>query len=204
MGLRVDVGVHAQRHRRLDAQLGGHLLQALQLDVGLDVEAVHADLQRTAHVVAALADAGEDDLARFAAGGQHAFQLAARDDVEACAEAGQHVEHAEVGVGLDCEAHQVRHAGQRVGVGVVLRLDVGARIDVGGGAEALGNRGQRRAFREQLAAAVVERLHAGLLKESGRPRLGGMRRTLRIRNGLCCYRLFHRPEDTADPSGRSR
>jgi len=60
----------------------------------------------------------------------------------------------------------VRHAGQGVGIGAVLRLDVGAGIDVGGRAEAFGNGGQGHALREQLAVAVVEGLHADPLEEN--------------------------------------
>ncbi|MNE50398.1 hypothetical protein D3C80_1449680 [compost metagenome] len=126
---------------------------------------MHADLQRPAHVVAALADAGEDDLARLATGGQDAFQFAARDDVEAGAETCQHVQHAQVGVGLDGEADQVRHALQGIGVGVVLRLDVGARVDVGRRAEALGDGGHGHAFREQLTVAVDKGLHGTPLEK---------------------------------------
>ena len=160
MGAGVDVRVHAQGNRRALAEAGGHFLQALQFLGGFDVEAVHADFQGATHVLAALADTGEDDLARLAAGGQHALQFTARDDVEAGAQARQQVQHAEVGVGLHGEAHQVRQTGQRIGVGAVLGLDVGAGIDVGGGAETFGNGGQGHAFREQYVVAVAEGLHA--------------------------------------------
>src|SRR5690606_39207853 len=64
--IRVGAGVHVRVDPQGDgrglAQLGGDRLQALQLDVGLDVEAVHADFQGAAHVVTGLADTGEDDL----------------------------------------------------------------------------------------------------------------------------------------------
>ena len=159
MGTGIHVRIDPQRHRRLHAQLGGNLLQALQLVGGFDVEAVHADFQRAAHVVAGLADAGEDDTARLSAGGQHTLQLTARDDVEAGAEARQHVQHTQVGIGFDGEADQVRHAIQRIGIGPVLGLDVRAGVDVGRGAEALRECGQCHAFREELTVAVREGLH---------------------------------------------
>ena len=54
----------------------------------------------------------------------------------------------------------MRHSDQRIGVGAILGLDVGAGIDIGGGAEALGDGGQSHAFREQYVVAVVEGLHA--------------------------------------------
>ena len=140
-------------------QLGSHLLQALQLVGGLDVEAVHAHFQGAAHVIAALANAGENDLFWFATGGQYALQFTAGNDVEASAEAGQDIQHAEVGVGFDGKAHQVLDALQGVGIGTVLGLDVGARVNVGRRAEALGNGGQGHAFREQLAVAAGKSLH---------------------------------------------
>jgi|GEM_PF-6075133 len=159
MGAGVHVRVDAQRHRGDHAQLGGDQLQTLELVGGFDIEAMHADFQRTTHVVAGLADAGEDDALRLAAGSQHALQFAARDDVEARPEARQDVEHAEVGVGFHREADQVRHARQCVGIGPVVRFDVRAGVDVGGGAEALRESGQRHALREELTVAVREGLH---------------------------------------------
>lgn len=87
---------------------------------------MHTDFQGAAHVVAGLADAGEHHLGRIAAGGQDTLQLTAGNDVETGAEARQHIQHPEVGVGLDREADQVRHAGEGVGIGAVLGLDVRA------------------------------------------------------------------------------
>ncbi|MNZ26104.1 hypothetical protein D3C78_432870 [compost metagenome] len=159
MGAGIHVGVHPQRHRGLHFHGRGHVLQALQLVARLDVEAVHAGFQGAAHVVAALADAGEDDAPGRAAGGEDAFQLAAGNDVEARPLARQQVQHAEVGVGLDRVADHARHAGQGVGIGLVAGLDMGAGVDVGGRAEPGGDIGQRYAFREQLTVAVSESVH---------------------------------------------
>jgi hypothetical protein len=89
-----------------NAQLGGDHLQALQLVGGFDVEAVHADFQGAAHVFTGLADAGEHHVGTPASG-QYTLQLATGDDVETGAQARQHIQHAQVGVGLDREAHQV-------------------------------------------------------------------------------------------------
>src|SRR5690606_29600002 len=125
-----------------DVQFSGNLLQALKLVDRLDVEAVNAHFQRTAHVVTGLADAGEDDALGLAASGQHALQLTTRNDVKASTEARQDIQHAKVGVGFHRKADQMGHACQCVGVGPVLRFDMGAGIDVGGGAEALRESGQ--------------------------------------------------------------
>ncbi len=154
--------VDPQRDRRTYAQLGGHLLQALQFFGGFDVEAVHAHFQGPSHVFAGLADAGENDPVGTAASGQYTFQLATGHkghNVKAGTQAGQQVQHAKVRVGLDRKADQVRRAFEGVGIGAVLRLDMGPRVDIGGRAKALGNGGQSRAFREQFTVAVVESVH---------------------------------------------
>ncbi|EKM95965.1 hypothetical protein C211_09668 [Stutzerimonas degradans] len=101
----------------------------------------------------------EDDTVRLAASGQHALQFTARNDVEARAQARQYVQYAQVRIGFDGEADQMRHAIQRIGIGPVLGFDVRAGIDVGRCAEALRERGQRHALREELTVAVREGLH---------------------------------------------
>lgn len=127
VGAGIDVRVHAQRNRGANAQLGGDHLQALQLVGGFDVEAVHADFEGATHVVTGLADTGEDDLVSAAASGQNAFQLATGNDVETGTETGQDIQYAEVGVGLDRKADQVRHAGQSIGVSQILSFDMRAQ-----------------------------------------------------------------------------
>ncbi len=163
VGASIDVRVHAQRDRGANAQLGGDHLQALQLVGGFDVEAVHADFQGAAHVVTGLADTGEHDLVGAAAGGQNAFQLATGDDVKTGAQTRQDIQDTQVGVGLDREADQVRHAGQRIGERQVLGFDVGAGVDVGRCAKAFGDGGQGNPFREQLTVTVVKSVHGGSL-----------------------------------------
>ena len=164
MGTGVDVGIDPQRDRRDHTPLRGHLLQPFQLVGGFDVEAVHAHFQGAAHVVTGLADAGEHHPVRIATGGQDALQFTAGNDVEAGAEAGQDIEHAEVGVGLDGKADQVRQTGQRIGIGAVLALDVRSRIDVGGGAEFLRHGAQGYPFRMQFSCTDSEDFHGGSLE----------------------------------------
>jgi hypothetical protein len=65
-----------------------------------------AGFKRRAHFLARLADAGEDDLVRAAAGRQDPRQFTAGNDVEAGAEIGEELEDGEVGVGLDRVADQ--------------------------------------------------------------------------------------------------
>ncbi|MNQ37980.1 hypothetical protein D3C85_515380 [compost metagenome] len=192
VGAGIHVGVHPQGYRGFHFHGCGHVLQAFQLVARLDVEAVHAGFQGAAHVVAALADTGEDDARGIAAGSQHALQLTAGDDVEARTLARQQVQHTEVGVGLDRIADHARRAGEGVGIGLVLGLDMGTGIDVGRRAEPGGDIGQRYAFREQLTVAVSESVH-GDLPVSGYTRLSGV-----------LSLLFRRPADKAGLSGRSR
>ncbi|MNG89930.1 hypothetical protein D3C79_488130 [compost metagenome] len=120
---------------------------------------MHADFQGAAHVVTGLADAGEHHAISAPARGQDTLQFTAGDDVEACAEARQDVQHAQVGVGLDREADQAGGSFEGIGVAAVLGLDVGARVHVGRGAEAFGDGRQGHAFREQFTVAVVESVH---------------------------------------------
>jgi hypothetical protein len=85
----VHVRVDADADGRAPATGPGHLVDDVQLGQALDVEAADARLERAADLGARLADAREHDLAGRAAGGQHALQLAARDDVEAAAGVGK-------------------------------------------------------------------------------------------------------------------
>ena len=63
-----------------------HLAQRLELRLALDVEAEDALLERVGHLLARLADAGEDDLVGRHAGRERAAQLALGDDIHAGAE----------------------------------------------------------------------------------------------------------------------
>jgi len=159
VGARINVRVDPQRDRRANAHFGGHNLQALKLFSGLDVEAVHAHFQSTTHVVTGLADTGKHNLVSRAASGQHTLQLTAGHDVKTGAKTRQDIEYTQVGVGLDGETDQVRHAVQGIGVSVVLRLDVRPGIDVSRRAETLGNGRQRNTFGEQLAVPVIKSVH---------------------------------------------
>jgi len=175
----IDVRVDAQRNRRANAHFGGHDLQAFQLFGGLDVKAVHADFQGATHVVTGLADTGEHDLVSLATSGQHTFQLATGHDVETGAKTGQDIEHAQVGIGLDREAHQMRHAAQGIGVSIVLRLDVRPGVNVSRCTETFGNGRQRNTFGEQLTVAVIKSVHGVPLLVLVRLRLRRLRLVFR-------------------------
>ena len=76
-----------------------------------------ARFERLLHLGARLADAGEHHPRRIDAGGQHALELAARDDVEAAAGFGEGLQHGQAGVGLHRVADQVVAAGERALLG---------------------------------------------------------------------------------------
>ena len=157
MGLRVDVGIDAQRDRRPFAEFAGDRVQVLEFGGGFDVEAADAGLQGLAHLGAGLADAGEHDLVGTSAGGEHAREFAARDDVEAGAEAREHRQDAEVRVGLHRIAHQRAATGQRLLPGAEGGFERGLRVHIGGRAEARGDFCQRQVFDPQRALAGAER-----------------------------------------------
>jgi hypothetical protein len=90
MGLGIDVGIDAQAHPAPPPARAGDGGERLELADALDVEAEHAGSERLRHLGAGLADAGEDDPRRIAAGRQHPLELAAGDDVEAAARRANH------------------------------------------------------------------------------------------------------------------
>nr|ART36558.1 C435 [uncultured bacterium] len=159
VGAGVDVRIHAQRDRCLHAQIERHLIQPFQLGGGFHVEAANAGRKRLAQLRGALADAGEHHPVGLAPGAQHARQLAARHHVESGAQARQHVQHGEVGIGLDGVADPVRLVAKRGVVGAVGSLDGGPRIDVTGRAETLRHGLQRDALQVQRAVAVLQGAH---------------------------------------------
>ena len=160
MGARVDVRVDAQRHRRDLAHRARDGVQPLDLGIALDVEAADAGGERGAHLRFRLADAGEDDAVGPSARREHARELAAGDDVEARAQARQHVEHREVRVRLYGVADRVLHALQSLVERAERFLDEGARIHVAGSAEARRDGGERNAVEGESARDARETAHA--------------------------------------------
>ena len=150
--LRIDVGVHPQRNGRAPAHAAGNGIQRLELGRRFDVEAADAGRQRRLHFGRRLAHAGKDDPRRIATGGDDPRELAAGDDVEAASETGQDVQYSEAGIRLDRVAHEMRRALERRVEGAKPGLERRARVDVTGGAEALGDSRQRHPFGVELAA----------------------------------------------------
>ncbi len=170
MGARIHVGVDAQRHRRAPAGRGRHRIEALELRLALDVEALDARFERHAHLRFRFAHAGEDHPIGAPAGREHARELPARDDVEARAHAGEKVEDREVGVRLHRVADEVVEPGEPLVEVAEGGFDRGARVDVARRAEAPRDLLERDAFEAQLARDALERAHG---EEGGAVGAGG-------------------------------
>jgi hypothetical protein len=159
MRLRVHVRVDAERDRRTLAELACDLRDALQLVLGLEVQAEDSRLERARDLRRGLAHAREQHLARVAAGGEHPRQLPARDDVEAGPEPREQRQHAEVRVGLDRIGHQRAAPGKGAREFAVMALDRSARVDVTRRAEAPRNVLERHLLGAQRTVAVGK-IHA--------------------------------------------
>ena len=166
MRLRVDIGVHAQAHARSATVRVRHLSEPFELVFAFDVEAQHADLERARHFRARLANAGKDDAGRVAAGGQHALELAAGDDVEAAAVAREPLQNGEIRVGLHRVADQMLAAFERLLVRRERALHRPRRVDIEWRAEASREVGGGDAFDEE--AAILQ----GYVRRAGQARHG--------------------------------
>jgi hypothetical protein len=69
MRFRVDVGIHAQRHRCFLAHRSGDRIQTIELGNRFDVEALDACVERFAHFRGTLANARKHDVFGLATGG---------------------------------------------------------------------------------------------------------------------------------------
>ena len=210
MGKRVDVGIHAQRHRGDPPHRSRDRVEALDLGLALDVEAADAGAECRAHLGLRFADAGEDHPLGRPARGEAARELASRHDVEARAQPPQHVEHGEVGVRLYRVAHHVVHAREALVELAEGRFDHAPRVDVAGSAEARRDRRERHAVEGELARHALEPAHdavsAGGLAGSGSlsgpfwPHAASATSTAAVRSARIMARImteseFHRAVD---------
>ena len=160
MGVGVDIGVQAHRHRRDFARFRGRGADAMQLVFRFDVEAGDAGRQRFADFPVLLADAGENGFVGGAAGRQHAPQFAAGHDVKTAAQARQHIQHREVAVGFDRVADAVRVVAEGGVEGAPVTLQRGARIHIARRAGGAADVGERHLLSVQAAVDAVEVVHA--------------------------------------------
>ncbi len=169
--LQLEVRVHAHGHARDDAQLRADVLQQVDLAHGLEIEQ-HPRRDGLAQFRFALAGAREADLARIGPGVQRHLQLTSGGDVDA----------------VDQLRHQTHHRRHRIGLHRVVQANAGGQrraklVDTPAQqgsvireerrlADALGQRRQRLAADEQLAAGAGELRHRGVARRGGRDLLG--------------------------------
>ena len=170
MGFRVDVGIYADRDRRPLARLARRRARCGSSSPA-DSTLKHRMPARSAwrDLVRRLADAGEHHLAGIAAGGDHARELAAGNDVEARPEPREHVEDGEVRVRLHRVADEVIAAGEGSAERTERGLERRARVDIARRAEAARDVSERHRLRMQLTVPEGERTHAAT-SSSRRPR----------------------------------
>ena len=120
MRFRIDVGIHAQRNRRLSCRSFA-ATSFSACSSGIDSTLKHFTPASSASRISAarLADARKHRVLRLAARGQHARQFARRHDVEARAEPREHVEHGEIAVRLDGDVDLRATARACIGVGAI-------------------------------------------------------------------------------------
>jgi hypothetical protein len=160
MGLGVDVGVDPQGDGRAPPRGGGGLLEGVELRGGLDVEHEDAGGERPRHLVARLADTGEDDPARVGAGALGAEELAARDDVEAAALARERAQDRQGIVRLDGVADEVGKRRQGAVVGAVRVAQRGEAVDVRRRADLVGDPRERDVLAAERSIALREHVGA--------------------------------------------
>ena len=118
VGVRCDIGIHANGDGRRLFFLARDLVDELQFRDAFHIKRIDAGRQRLLDFGAGLADAREIALGRLAAGLQHARQFPAADQVESAAALRQQVENGQVRVGLHRVANEVIERRQRRGQSV--------------------------------------------------------------------------------------
>ena len=140
MGAGVDIRVDAIGDRRALAHGDGDLREHFRFRFAFQIELVDAMVQRQAHFIGGLADAGKDDAAGRDARRDGAQQLAARHDIGAKAQLRQRRQHGGIGVGLDREGDQrVGQLRQAITKNADMPFQRGGGIDIDGRADGLGN-----------------------------------------------------------------
>jgi len=157
--VRIDVGIHPDRDRRLHAELAGDVVDAGELRLALDVEGEDPVLQGELDLALGLADAGKHARADRGPGREHAADLAAAHQIEARAEVREMAEDRDVRVGLHRVAELRIQAGEPALQPLEIILHRRGTVDVGGRAVELRNRGDVDGFAVEIGAGIVEVVH---------------------------------------------
>ena len=165
MGRGVDVGIHADGDRSHEAHLAGHLVDALELLLRLDIEAVDPLAQGEVDIPRRLADTCKGAPVGAPPRLEDPEEFAARDDVESRTFLCEQVQHGKVAVRLHGVAdHPVAERRERRIESAEIVPDRLGRIDVGGSPH-LGSHGiEIHTLALERAIDIAERMHRERLK----------------------------------------
>jgi len=152
----VHVGVHPQTDGRDPAEFARDTVDTFQLRFRFDVEAENFRVQGVTDFARGLAHAGKNDFAGGSPGSEHARELTAGHNVESAAQAREHIQYRQIGVGLDRIANQMRTRCKRGLKTAVRRGERGPGVHVTGCAAGRDDGGKCYVFRIQRAVAVRE------------------------------------------------
>ena len=156
----IDIRVDAQRAVGGQAAFGGEGRKFHALFLAFEVELADAFLKPLDHFPGLLAHAREDDVAGRHSRRQGTGHFPAGDDIRPQPFALHHSQHGEVRVGLDRESDvDARQDRQRLAENAGVAGQGGARIDIDGGADRIGDGGQGRILGMKHAVAVIEMVH---------------------------------------------
>src|ERR1700749_2678758 len=159
VGLRIDIGIDADRHRRAFVARERDFVQHLQLRLTLDVELMDAGVDAELHLRPRLADAGKHDARRRNAYGQGLLEFTARHDISTGTQARKSLQHREIAVRLYRESNQ-RIFWQRIGDGAILPLQHRGRIAIEWRADAIGEGRQIDIRGKELVMEIPKAAHS--------------------------------------------
>ena len=182
----IDIGVYPQRAGRALAMSLRDGSKLVAFFLALDIELADPGFETLQQFGMCLADARKDDVFRLHPGLQRAGQFTARDDIRTIAFAGEDAQHRKIGIGLHCEGDvRIVQRAQCVAKHACVAGQRGARIDIDGRADFLGNAPQRNVFGVQYAVLELEMVHgrplpkpSGLVEQALLARLKSLRREI--------------------------
>jgi hypothetical protein len=157
--------------------------RSLEFRLAFDVELADAALQREAHFLGGLADAGKDDALARHAGGLRAEVFAARDHVHPRAEPGEMGQDRLVRVRFHREADEVVETAQRLFEQAEVAGQRGAGIDVERRADLRRDLRQRHVLGMQDAVPVEEMVHLACPSRAHRAQVASRTRFQRAGRG---------------------
>src|SRR5581483_4447586 len=158
MALRVDIRVHAKGNAGVPALRARDLGDAVELAGRFGVDGADAVRDGGFQLLARLADAGEDDVARLEAGAARDGDLSAGVRVGPAAERAQQPDDGERRVGLERVVNGVRVRRERLVDARVRLANSACVVDVDRSADAIDDRSHADAIAQQTAVSRHERL----------------------------------------------